>query len=135
MRRRSWLTDLAGLALVAWAVLLAYVSVPTLAGPDPFWDGGIYALGALLAVLHLAAAFGVMRREDWGRRLALAVGGIGLFGSGMVLITLAASVLGRHVPGAAGFVGLPLAVPAGMVAVYALIVAILVRARSEFSLG
>ncbi|MGZ6299332.1 MAG: hypothetical protein ACXWMN_02415 [Candidatus Limnocylindria bacterium] len=74
MSRRSRLTDLAGLGLAAWAVLLGYVSVPTLAGPDPFWDGGISVLGALLAVVHLAAAFGVMRRADWGRRLALAVG-------------------------------------------------------------
>lgn len=36
---------------------------------------------------------------------------------------------------AAGFPGPPLAVPAGMVAVYGLIVLILLRARNEFTHG
>jgi hypothetical protein len=133
--RRSWLTDLAGLGLAAWAVLLAYVSLPTLVGPDPFRDGGISVLGALLAILHLAAALGVMRRASWGRRLAMAMGAVGLFGSGTVLLTLGASVLSQGTTGRSGFSVLPLLVPAGMVAVYGLIVVILVRGRSEFSAG
>jgi hypothetical protein len=63
------------------------------------------------------------------------MGAIGLFGSGMVLLTLAASLLGRGLGSAGGFPGLPLAVPAGMVAFYGLIVLILLRARNEFSHG
>jgi hypothetical protein len=51
----------------------------------------------------------------------------------MVLLTLAASLLGRGFSSSGGFPGLALAVPAGMVLVYGVIVAILVRARSEFS--
>jgi len=129
---RSALTDIAGLILVGWAVLLAYVSVPTLLSDDPFWDGGISVLGAVLAVGHAAAAFGVVRRAKWGRRLGLGMGGIGLFGSAAVLITL--------IPGlerAQELVGrlsiLVLAIPAGMVVSYGVIVLALYRARDEFS--
>jgi len=132
-RRQSPLTDLAGLGLLGWAVLLGYVSVPTLLSDDPFWDGGISVLGALLAAGHLAAAFGVTRRAVWGLRLALTMGAVGLFGSGIVLLTLAASVLERGTDGVGGSPGLVLAVPAGMVLVYGLIVMILLRARNEFS--
>jgi hypothetical protein len=127
VERRSPLTDLAGLGLLAWAILLAYVSAPTLLSGDPLSDGGISLLGALLAAAHLAAALGVTRRVAWGRKLGLAMGAIGLFGSGVVLLTLAASLMGR------GFSGLPLAVPAGMVVVYGLIVVALLRAQREFS--
>jgi hypothetical protein len=132
MSHRSCLTDLAGLGLAAWAILLAYVSLPALAGPDPFWDDGISVLGGLLAVAHLAGAIGVMRRAEWGRRLGLAMGAIGLFGSAAVLLTLAGSMLGSGTAGVSGFIGLSLGIPAGMVAVYALIVVILVRTRNQF---
>ena len=135
MGHRSPLTDLAGLGLLAWAALLAYISVPTLLGPDPFWDGGISLLAASLATAHLVAAVGVTRRAAWARRLGLWMGAIGLFGSGMVLLTLAASLLGRGLSSAGGFPGLPLAVPAGMVLIYGLIVVLLLRARNEFSHG
>ena len=78
MERRSPLTDLAGLGLLAWAILLAYVCVP------PLFNGDMVSRG---------------------------VNGIG------------------------GFPALPLAVPAGMVIVYGLIVVILLRAGGEFSRG
>jgi hypothetical protein len=135
MGRRSPLTDLAGLGLMAWAVLLAYISVPTLLSPEPLGNGGISVLATSLAAAHLVAAVGVTRRADWARRLGLWIGAIGIFGSGMVLLTLGASLLGRGLSRAGGFSGLPLAVPAGMVLVYGLIVAILLRARNEFSPG
>src|SRR5512132_436111 len=125
MGHRSLLTDLAGLGLLAWAALLAYISVPTLLGPEPFWDGGISLLAASLAAAHLVAAVGITRRAAWARWLGLWMCAIGLFGSGMVLLTLAASLLGQGLGSGGGFPGLPLAVPAGMVAVYGLIVLIL----------
>jgi len=132
---RSPLTDLASLGLFAWAVLLGYVSIPWMVSRGLLWDGGISLLGAALAAGHLVAALGVMRRAAWGRRLGLWMGGIGLFGSGAVLLTLAPGVLGGD---AGAIVGsppvLPLAVPAGMVLVYGLIFAILLRARGEFVL-
>jgi hypothetical protein len=135
MGHRSTLTDLAGLGLLAWAVLLAYISVPTLLSGDPLGDGGISVLAAALAAAHLVAAVGITRRAAWARRLGLWMGAIGVFGSGMVLLTLSASLLGRGLGSAGGFPGLPLAIPAGMVLVYGLIVVILLRARNEFSPG
>jgi hypothetical protein len=130
--QRSPLTDLAAALLLAWAFLLAYVSLPVVLSDDPLWDGGVSVLGALLAAGHLAAALGVVRRTAWGRRLGLAVGGIGLFGSAAVLVTL--------IPGlerAEALIGrlpiLVLAIPAGMVVSYGLIVVVLYRARDEFS--
>jgi hypothetical protein len=60
--------------------------------------------------------------------------GIGLFGSGVVLVTLAPGVLSD---GAAATLGSTpvqlLAVPAGMVLVYGAILVILLRAGNEFS--
>ena len=135
VRRRSALTDLAGLALLGWAVLLGYVSVPWILSRGLLWDGGISLVGAALAAGNLVAAIGVTRRAGWGRRLGLWTGGIGLFGSGAVLLTLAPGILGGDVGAVIG--GSPLlvlAVPAGMVLVYGLIVAILIRARDEFVL-
>ena len=135
VRRRSALTDLVGLALLGWAVLLGYVSVPWTLSRGLLWDGGISLVGAALAAGNLVAAIGVTRRAGWGRRLGLWMGGIGLFGSGAVLLTLAPGILGGN-PGAliGGSPLLVLAVPAGMVLVYGLIVAILIRARDEFVL-
>ena len=132
---RSPLTDLASLGLLAWAVLLGYVSVPWMLSRGLLWDDGISLLGAALAALHLVAALGVMRRAGWARRLGLWMGGIGLFGSGAVLLTLAPGVLS----GDAGAVLqsppiLVLAVPAGMLFVYGLIFILLLRARGEFVL-
>jgi hypothetical protein len=133
---RSPLTDLAGLGLLGWAVLLGYVSVPWILSRGPLWDDGISLLGAGLAAGHLVAALGVTRRAGWGRRLGLWMAGIGLFGSGAVLLTLAPGVLGGN---SAAILGssplLLLAVPAGMVLVYGLILVILVRARDEFARG
>ena len=128
---RSVLTDVAAVLLLGWAGLLAYVSLPVLLSDDPLWDGGVSVLGAVLAAGHLSAALGVVRRAMWGRRLGLALGGIGLFGSAAVLITL--------VPGlerAEALIGrlpiLVLAIPAGMVVAYAVIVIALYRGRDEF---
>jgi hypothetical protein len=130
--RRSLLTDLAAVLLLGWAGLIAYVSLPTVLSDDPLWDGGVSVLGVLLAVGHLAAAVGVERRAGWGRRLGLGMGGIGLFGSAAVLITI--------IPGlerAEALIGrlpiLVLAIPAGMVVSYAVVVVALYRARDEFN--
>ena len=132
MTARSTLIDVASVLLLGWAGLLAYVSLPTLLSDDPLWDDGVSVLGALLSAGHLAAALGVVRRAAGGRRLGLALGGIGLFGSAAVLITL--------IPGldrAEALIGqapiLVLAIPAGMVVSYGLIVFALYRARDEFS--
>jgi hypothetical protein len=132
MALRSALIDVAAVLLLGWAGLLAYVSLPVLLGDDPLWDGGVSVLGALLSAAHLAAALGVVRRAAWGRRLGLVLGGIGLFGSAAVLITLipglerAEAIIGREPI-------LVLAIPAGMVVSYGLIVVALYRARDEFS--
>ena len=132
---RSPLTDLAGLGLLGWAVLLGYVSIPWMVSRGLLWDDGISLLGGILAAAHLVAAIGVTRRAAWGRRLGLWMAGIGLFGSGAVLLTLAPGVLSGD---AGGVLGSPplvvLAVPAGMVLVYGLIVVLLLRARGEFVL-
>lgn len=131
MAARSALTDVAAVLLVGWAGLLAYVSLPVIFSDDPLWDSGVSVLGALLSVSHLVAALGVVRRAAWGRRLGLVLGGIGLFGSAAVLITLipglerAEALIGRSPI-------LVLAIPAGMVVAYGLIVAALYRAREEF---
>ena len=132
--RRSLLTDLAGLGLLGWAVLLGYVSVPLILSRGVLWDDGISLLGALLAAAHLVAALGVTRHAGWARRLGLWMGGLGLFGSGAVLLTLLPGMLTGD-PGAvvASPPLLLLAVPAGMVIVYALIFIILLRAGREFS--
>ena len=131
---RSPLTDIAGLGLLAWAVLLGYVSIPWMLSRGLLWDDGISLLGAALAALHLVAAIGVTRRAGWARRLGLWMSGIGLFGSGVVLVTLAPGALSDK---AAVLGSTPLqllAIPAGMVLVYALILVILLRAREEFVL-
>jgi hypothetical protein len=133
-RRRSPLTDLAGFGLLGWAVLLGYVSVPSMVSRGLLWDDGISLLGAALALLHLVAALGVTRRARWARPLGLWMSGIGLFGSGVVLVTIAPGVLSDGA--AANLGGTPvrlLAVPAGMVLVYGLIFVILLRARDEFA--
>jgi hypothetical protein len=132
---RSPLTDLAGLGLLAWAVLLGYVSVPWMLSRGVLWDGGISLLGAALAAANLVAALGVMRRAGWGRRLGLWIGGVGLFGSGAVLVTLAPGVLSDNAGATLGASPLlVLVVPAGMVLAYGLIFVILLRARGEFFL-
>lgn len=130
---RSPLTDLAGLGLLGWAVLLGYVSIPWMLSRGLLWDDGISLLGAALAALHLVAAIGVTRRAGWARRLGLWMSGIGLFGSGAVLVTLAPGALSDK---AAVLGSTPLqllAIPAGMVLVYGLILVILLRARDEFA--
>lgn len=132
---RSPLTDLASLGLLGWAVLLGYVSVPVMLSRGLLWDGGISLLGAILAAMHLVAAIGVTRRAAWARLLGLWMAGIGLFGSGAVLLTLAPGVMSDD---AAALLGrspvLVLAIPAGMVLVYGLIFVLLLRAREEFVL-
>jgi hypothetical protein len=95
---RTVLPDVAALLLLAWAGLLAYVSVPTLLSDDPLWGGGVSVLGAALAAGHVVAAIGVLRRLGWSRRLGLIIGLIGLFGSLAVLVTLAASLTSSDLP-------------------------------------
>jgi hypothetical protein len=129
---RAWHVDLAGILLIAWAGLIAYVSVPTLLGEDPLWDGGVSLLGALVATAHLIAALGVFTRQSWGRRLGLVVGGVGAVGTGLVLVTLAANV--GSVPAPAGPASpLVLGIPAAMFATYLAVVLILWRARPAFA--
>jgi len=133
--RRSPLTDLAGLGLLGWGVLLGYVSIPWILSRGLLWDDGISLLGAALAALHLVAALGVTRRAGWARPLGLWMSGIGLFGNGVVLVTLAPGALSDK---AALFGSTPLqllAVPVGMVLVYGLIFVLLLRARDEFAHG
>jgi hypothetical protein len=134
--RRSLLTDLAGLGLLGWAVLLGYVSVPWMLSRGLLWDDGISLLGALLAAGNLVAALGVTRRAGWGRRIGLWMAGVGLFGSGAVLLTLAPGIVGGKADAILGSTPVQLlAVPAGMVLVYGLILVILLRARDEFARG
>ncbi len=128
--RRTVLPDVAALLLLAWAGLLAYVSVPTLLSDDPLWDGGISVLGAVLAAAHVVAALGIFRRVGWARGLGLALGVIGLFGSVAVLLTLGASLFSSDLPDEAPLV---LIIPAGMAFAYGLIVVTLYRARAAFS--
>ncbi len=130
MPDRSPLTIVAGLLLLAWAGLLAYVSLPTLLSDDPFWDGGISVLGAFLAGAHLAAGLGVLARAPGARRLGLIVGGIGLFGTVAVVVTLAANMLSTDLTEETLLV---LAIPAGMAIAYGFIVLALWRARDEFT--
>lgn len=132
MARRSPLTVIAGLLLLVWAGLLAYVSVPTLLSDDPFWDGGISVLGAFLAGAHLAAGLGVLARARWGRQLGLVLGWIGLFGTMAVVVTLAANMVSTGLPQETPLV---LAIPAGMAMLYAVIVFALWRAKAEFTPG
>jgi len=132
MGRRSPLTVIAGLLLLVWAGLLAYVSLPTLLSDDPLWDDGISVLGAVLAVAHLAAGLGVLALAPWGRRLGLVLGGIGLFGTVAVVLTLAANMLSSEIAQETPIV---LAIPAGMAILYAVIVLALWRARDEFTPG
>ncbi|HET9497320.1 MAG TPA: hypothetical protein VFP83_03260 [Candidatus Limnocylindria bacterium] len=132
MARRSPLTIIAGVLLLAWAGMLAYVSVPTLLSDDPFWDGGISVLGAFIASAHLAAGVGVLARAWWGRQLGLVMGWIGLFGTVAVVGTLAASMLSTDLPQETPLV---LAIPAGMAILYAVIVFALWRAKAEFAPG
>jgi hypothetical protein len=127
--RRAVLPDVAALLLLAWAGLLAYVSVLTLLSDDPLRDGGVSVLGATLAAGHVVAAVGVLRRLFWGRRLGLILGAVGLFGSLAVLVTLAASLTSSDLPEGSEAV---LLIPAGMALTYGLIVVLLYRARAEF---
>lgn len=130
MARRSPLTVVAGLLLLVWAGLLAYVSLPTLLSDDPLWDGGISVLGAFLAVAHLAAGVGVLARTPGARRLGLLLGGIGLFGTVAVVLTLAANMMSSGLPPETPLV---LAIPAGMAVAYGIIVLALWRAKAEFT--
>jgi hypothetical protein len=129
---RTWHVDLAGVLLIAWAGLIAYVSVPTLLGDEPLWDGGVSLLGALVAAAHLVAAWGVFTRHPWGRRLGLVVGGVGAVGTGIVLLTLAAN-LGSVAAPAGPTSPLVLGIPAAMFATYLAVVVILWRARPDFA--
>jgi hypothetical protein len=81
MGRRSAVTDLAGLALLGWAMLLGYVSVPLMLSRGLLWDDGISLLGALLAAAHLAAALGVMRRAGGPAGWACGWQGLGCSGA------------------------------------------------------
>ena len=129
MTGRAWHVDLAGGLLLGWAGLLAYVSVPTLLSDDPLWDAGVSVLGAVIAAGHLAAAIGVFVRRSWGRRLGLLVGGVGVFGTGLVLVTLASNL--GSVPDYVPVTPLVLGIPAAMFAAYLLPFVILWRSPAE----
>jgi hypothetical protein len=132
MAGRSPLTVVAGFLLLVWAGLLAYVSLPTLLSDDPLWDGGVSVLGGFLAVAHLAAGLGVLSRAPGARRAGLVVGGIGLFGTVAVVVTLASNMLST---GVSLETALVLAIPSGMALLYAVIVFALWRAKAEFTPG
>jgi hypothetical protein len=132
-RPRLAVPDLAGLVLFAWSLLLAYVSVPSLlAGQDLLADGGISVLGAVMAVLHLAAAVGITQRHRWARTLGIILAIIGVGGSLAVLIPMIGAIESVRAidPNA-----LPtfLAIPAGMVLTYGLALVVLLRSRLAFA--
>jgi hypothetical protein len=131
MRPRAWLVDLAGILLLAWAGLLGYVSLLTgWSFEDPV-EGFVIVVGVVFAGSHLVAALGVFRRAPWARRLGLIVGGVGLVGTVLVVVTLVPGLdPARDVTGAWGIA--PLAIPAAMAATYAVIVVALWRARGAF---
>jgi hypothetical protein len=131
MRQRASHVDLAGLLLLGWAGLLGYVSLLTgWSFEDPV-EGVLLVVGVVFAASQLVAALGVFRRAAWARLLGLIVGGIGLVGTGLVLLTLAANL------GAAPDLGAPmsplvLGIPAAMIAAYVVIEVILYRSRDAF---
>ena len=130
MPRRSLLTDLAGVLLLGWAGLLAFVSLTGWSLDDPV-EAFLIVVGLVLAASHLIAALGVFGRRSWARRLGLIVGGIGLVGTLVVVITLVPGLdRVRDVTGS-WTIG-PLAIPVAMAATYALIVWLLWRASGAF---
>jgi hypothetical protein len=130
MPRRSLLTDLAGVLLLGWAGLLAFVSLTGWSLGDPM-EAFLIVVGVVLAGGHLVAALGVFVRASWARRMGLIVGGIGLVGTSVVVITLVPGLdRVRDVTGS-WTIG-PLAIPVAMAATYAVIVGLLWRAHSEF---
>ena len=133
MDRRTVLPDVAALLLLAWAGLLAYVSVPTLLSDDPLWDGGVSVLGAVLAAGHVAAALGVLRRARWGRGLALGIAIVGMIGSASVFFGLAVGLARGRPEIIDEMYVVPLLIPIGMIATYGVILVGVYRAKSEFT--
>lgn len=130
---RSWLVNIAAGLLLVGGLLLLYVSWPAF-GPVEVADGGLTALGLGLAAIHVAGATGVTMRRGWGRVLGLIAGWIGLFGSGSVLVTMAAGLGAMDEAATFGLRIGPevLAIPAAMTAAYVVIVVALLRGRAEF---
>ena len=121
------------MGLLAWAVLLGYVSIPWIVSRGLLWDGGISLLGSgpggcpprgrargdpSGTVGSPAGAVDGRGRAVRERRGAAHAGG---------------SVFGPAAPAAGASPLLVLAIPAGMVALYALILIILLRAGGEFT--
>jgi hypothetical protein len=128
--QRSLLPDLAGVLLLGWAGLLAFVSLTGWSLDDPI-EAFLIVVGLVLATSHLVAALGVFGRASWARRLGLIVGGIGLVGTSVVAITLVPGLdRVRDVTGS--WTVAPLAIPMAMAASYAVIVGLLWRAEAEF---
>jgi hypothetical protein len=129
--RRSWVLDAAGLVLLGWGLLLAWISSPPLLRAELLVDGGVSLIGAVLGILHVVAAVGIARRSGWSRGLGIGLAGLGLFGS--------VSVLGLFVGGAGtilevdpGVTLVLLTIPAGMVASYLVVLVALLRGRDAF---
>lgn len=88
-------------------------------------------VGVVVAASHLVAALGVFRRAAWARLLGMVVGGIGLVGTGLVLLTLVANL------GAVPELGVPVSplvvgIPGVMFAAYLVIEVILYRSGDSF---
>ena len=125
---RALLLNLVTALLIVGGVLLL------MSWTGPSMDPGMAMLGFVLAALHFAAALGTALRRRWGRLVGLVVGGIGLFGTGTVLVTLAAalqSVASSPVLEGESWLSI-LLIPAVMVAAYLAIVVVLLRNGAAF---
>ena len=128
MERQALLLNLVTALLVVGGVLLL------MSWTGPSMDVGMAMLGFVLAALHFAAALGTALRRRWGRLVGLVVGWIGLFGTGIVLVTLASalpSVASSQVLEGESWFSI-LLIPAVMVAAYLAIVVNLLRNGAAF---
>jgi hypothetical protein len=132
-RSGGWALDAAGLLLLGWGVLIAWVSSPPLLRGELLDDGGVSLIGAVLALLHVVAVVGIARRSGWSRGLGIGLAGVGLFGS--------ISVLGLFAGGAGTMLDVDpgaglvlLAIPAGMAASYLVVLVALLRGRDAFGI-
>jgi hypothetical protein len=131
MPRRAWLVDLAGILMLGWAGLLGYISLATGWSFDDPVEAFLIVVGVVFATSHLIAAFGVIRRAAWARRLGLIVGGIGLVGTTTVVVILIPGLdQVRDLTG--GWTIAPLAIPVAMAATYLVIVVVLWRGGGAF---
>jgi len=128
VERQALLLNLVTALLIVGGVLLL------MSWTGPSMDVGMATLGLVLAALHFAAALGTALRRRWGRLVGLVVGWIGLFGTGIVLVTLASalpSVASSQVLEGESWFSI-LLIPAVMVAAYLAIVVNLLRNGAAF---